>query len=189
MRYHLLAAAVVLAIPSVHAADDVTLPTLHVQADAPSRIDTRVTVDNTCVQNRTLGDMLDHVSGVQTSAFGPNAGAPVIRSLSGNRVQILEDGQSIQGMNALSGDINIPFDPLFVRSVTVNKSSDSVRYGGTAIGGSVNIDSGLISRRMEDKDQEMELVLRKGFNDADAQGFRMNFNNQRNLSTNLQVTS
>jgi len=36
----------------------------------------------------------------------------VIRSLGGSRVQILEDGQSILGMHALSGDINIPFDPL-----------------------------------------------------------------------------
>jgi len=103
-------------------------------------------------------------------------------------VQILQDGQSILGMNAISGDINIPFDPLFVRSVTVNKSSDTVRYGGNAIGGSVDIDSGLIPRSMEDKDQSMELVLRKGFNAADARGFRMNFNNQRNLSTNLQVS-
>ena len=115
-------------------------------------------------------------------------GAPVIRSLSGNRVQILQDGQSILGMNAISGDINIPFDPLFVRSVIVNKSSDTVRYGGNAIGGSVEIDSGLIPRSLEDTEQSMELVLRKGFNAADAQGFRMNFNNQRNLSTNLQVS-
>ncbi|OWR27951.1 TonB-dependent receptor, partial [Stenotrophomonas pavanii] len=161
---------------------------LQVQAAPPSRIDSRVTVDNPQAQNRTLGGLLEHVSGVQNSAFGPNAGAPVIRSLSGNRVQILQDGQSILGMNAISGDINIPFDPLFVRSVTVNKSSDTVRYGGNAIGGSVDIDSGLIPRSMEDKDQSMELVLRKGFNAADARGFRMNFNNQRNLSTNLQVS-
>ncbi|WP_415846861.1 TonB-dependent receptor, partial [Stenotrophomonas pavanii] len=162
--------------------------TLQVQAAPPSRIDSRVTVDSPQAQNRTLGGLLEHVSGVQNSAFGPNAGAPVIRSLSGNRVQILQDGQSILGMNAISGDINIPFDPLFVRSVTVNKSSDTVRYGGNAIGGSVDIDSGLIPRSMEDKDQSMELVLRKGFNAADAHGFRMNFNNQRNLSTNLQVS-
>ncbi|KRG81708.1 TonB-dependent receptor, partial [Stenotrophomonas pavanii] len=161
---------------------------LQVQAAPPSRIDSRVTVDSPQAQNRTLGGLLEHVSGVQNSAFGPNAGAPVIRSLSGNRVQILQDGQSILGMNAISGDINIPFDPLFVRSVTVNKSSDTVRYGGNAIGGSVDIDSGLIPRSMEDKDQSMELVLRKGFNAADAHGFRMNFNNQRNLSTNLQVS-
>lgn len=188
MRRHLLATALLFAVHSAQAADEPTLPTLQVQASQPSRIDSRVTVDNPQAQNRTLGGLLEHVSGVQNSAFGPNAGAPVIRSLSGNRVQILQDGQSILGMNAISGDINIPFDPLFVRSVTVNKSSDTVRYGGNAIGGSVEIDSGLISRSMEDKDQSMELVLRKGFNAADAQGFHMNFNNQRNFSTNLQVS-
>ena len=188
MRRHLLAAAILFVVHNAQAADEPTLPTLQVQASQPSRIDSRVTVDNPQAQNRTLGGLLEHVSGVQSSAFGPNAGAPVIRSLSGNRVQILQDGQSILGMNAISGDINIPFDPLFVRSVTVNKSSDTVRYGGNAIGGSVEIDSGLISRSMEDKDQSMELVLRKGFNAADAQGFRMNFNNQRNISTNLQVS-
>ena len=188
MRRHLLASAILFAVHTAHAADAPTLPTLQVQAAPPSRIDSRVTVDHPQAQNRTLGGLLEHVSGVQNSAFGPNAGAPVIRSLSGNRVQILQDGQSILGMNAISGDINIPFDPLFVRSVTVNKSSDTVRYGGNAIGGSVEIDSGLIPRSTEDKDQSMELVLRKGFNAADAQGFRMNFNNQRNLSTNLQVS-
>ncbi|WP_295558132.1 TonB-dependent receptor domain-containing protein [uncultured Stenotrophomonas sp.] len=185
---HLLVTAILLVVHSAHAADERTLPTLQVQASQPSRFDSRVTVDNRQAQNRTLGGLLEHVSGVQSSAFGPNAGAPVIRSLSGNRVQILQDGQSILGMNAISGNINVPFDPLFVRSVTVNKSSDTVRYGGNAIGGSVEIDSGLISRSMEDKDQSIELVLRKGFNAADAQGFRMNFNNQRNLSTNLQVS-
>lgn len=188
MRRHLLAAAILFVVHNAHATDDPTLPAVQVEASKPSRIDSIVTVEASQAQNRTLGGMLEHVSGVQNSAFGPNAGAPVIRSLSGNRVQILEDGQSILGMNAFSGDINIPFDPLFVRSVTVNKSSDTVRYGGNAIGGSVDIDSGLISRTMEDKDQSMELVLRKGFNAADAQGFRMNFNNQRNVSTNLQVS-
>lgn len=188
MRRHVLTAAVLFSIQHAHAADDVTLPTVRVQAEAPSRVDSVVEVENIQARNRTLGGMLDRVSGVQNTAFGPNAGAPVIRSLSGSRVQILEDGQSILGMNALSGDINIPFDPLFVRNVTVNKSSDSVRHGGNAIGGSVDVDSGIISREMEAKDQEIELVLRQGFNDADAQGLRMNFNNQKNISTNLQMS-
>lgn len=188
MRQHVLAAAVLLVVQSAYAADDTTLPTIKVRADKASRIDSIVVVENSQTQNRTLGGMLEHVPGVQNSAFGPNAGAPVIRSLSGNRVQVLEDGQSILGMNALSGDIAIPFDPLFVRSISVNKSSDSVRHGGNAIGGSVDVDSGIISTKMEDKDQEMELVLRQGFNAADAQGFRMNFNNQRNISTNLQMS-
>ncbi|MNM52487.1 putative TonB-dependent receptor precursor [compost metagenome] len=188
MRQHLLAAAVLLSVQNVHAADDTTLPTVKVRADKASKIDSIVIVGNAQAQNRTLGGMLERVPGVQSSAFGPNAGAPVIRSLTGNRVQVLEDGQSIQGLNALSGDIAIPFDPLFVRSVSVNKSSDTVRHGGNAIGGSVDVDSGILSRKMEDTDQEMELVLRQGINAADAQGFRMNFNNQRNISTNLQIS-
>lgn len=123
MRRHLLAAAILFVVHNTHASDDPTLPAVQVEASKPSRIDSIVTVEASQAQNRTLGGMLEHVSGVQNSAFGPNAGAPVIRSLSGNRVQILEDGQSILGMNAFSGDINIPFDPLFVRSITVNKSS------------------------------------------------------------------
>lgn len=188
MRQHLLAAAVLLSVQNVHAADNTTLPTIKVRADKASRIDSIVVVENVQAQNRTLGGMLEHVPGVQSSAFGPNAGAPVIRSLTGNRVEVLEDGQSILGLNALSGDVAIPFDPLFVRSVSVNKSSDTVRHGGNAIGGSVDVDSGIISRKMENTEQEMELVLRQGINAADAQGFRMNFNNQQNISTNLQMS-
>ncbi|MFP3386257.1 TonB-dependent receptor plug domain-containing protein, partial [Tritonibacter sp. SIMBA_163] len=89
-------------VHNAHATDDPTLPAVQVEASKPSRIDSIVTVEASQAQNRTLGGMLEHVSGVQNSAFGPNAGAPVIRSLSGNRVQILEDGQSILGMNAFS---------------------------------------------------------------------------------------
>ncbi|WP_426070907.1 TonB-dependent receptor [Janthinobacterium sp. DSP2-3-3] len=188
MHYHVFAAAMLATAPLAYATDDITLRTIKVRADRPSTIDSVVLVENVQAQNRTLGGMLEHVSGVQSSAFGPNAGAPVIRSLSGNRVQILEDGQSILGMNALSGDINIPFDPLFVRSVTVNKSSDSVRFGGNAIGGSVDVDSGIISRKMEAREKDLEFILRKGFNDANAQGLRMNFNDQQHFSTNLQMS-
>ena len=188
MRLHVLAAAILSTFQYAYASEDITLQTINIQAERPSTIDHVVVVENEQAPNRTLGGMLEQVSGVQSSAFGPNAGAPVIRSLSGSRVQILEDGQSILGMNALSGDINIPFDPLFARSVTVNKSSDSVRFGGNAIGGSVDVDSGLVSRKMEDKEKEVELVLRKGFNDADAQGLRLNFNDQKHFSTNVQLS-
>ena len=73
MRRHLLATAILFAVHSAQAADEPTLPTLQVQASQPSRIDSRVTVDNPQAQNRTLGGLLEHVSGVQNSAFGPNA--------------------------------------------------------------------------------------------------------------------
>lgn len=189
--HRLLAAAVLSTLNLAHAAegDNARLPAVTIHGDRPAAIDDTVVVDNVGPQKNTLGAMLEGVSGVQNSAFGPNAGAPVIRSLSGSRVQLLEDGQSIMGMNALSGDINVAFDPLFVRSVTVHKASDSVRYGGNAIGGSVDVDSGLLSRKMEAQDHELELVLRQGFNDSNARGLRLNFNDQQRFSTNIQLSS
>ncbi|MBJ9984785.1 TonB-dependent receptor [Acinetobacter sp. S40] len=193
MFYRFITLSFLASIHSSHAADDLSeltnLPIIHSEAEHSSTVDSIAVVKNTQAQNKTLGDMLKQISGVQSSSFGPNAGAPVIRSLTGSRVQILEDGQSILGMNALSGDINIPFDPLFIRSVTVNKSSDSVRYGGHGIGGSVDVDTGTISRKMEDKSHEIEITARKGFNDVDARGIRLNVNNQSNLSTNLLFSS
>lgn len=38
----------------------------------------------------TLGDALKYLSGVQSRAFGPHAGTPVISSLSGHRVGVME---------------------------------------------------------------------------------------------------
>ncbi|HFF4903299.1 Plug domain-containing protein, partial [Acinetobacter baumannii] len=97
--------------------------------------------------SNTIGDALKNITGIQSTSFGPNAGAPVIRSLSGNRVGVIENGEFINGMNAFSGNINIPFDPIFIEKVIVNKNTDNIRYGGNAIGGSVQIESGLIPKK------------------------------------------
>lgn len=136
----------------------------------------------------TLGDALKHLSGVQSSAFGPHAGTPVIRSLSGHRVGVMENGLSIQGLNTMSGDIAIPFDSLFSQNITVNKWSDVVRHGGQAIGGSVDIDTGLIPKEIANKLDYMEVVLRKGFNQFDAKDMRIELNNQKNWATTLQFS-
>lgn len=63
-----------------------------------------------------------------------------------------------------------------------------MRYGGQAIGGSVNIDDGLIPREIAEKSHDMEVVLRKGFNHFDAKGMRIQLNNQNNWATTLQFS-
>nr|WP_277603255.1 TonB-dependent receptor [Acinetobacter sp. ANC 3882] len=188
VRYKALALAILFINQQASANEQdspVILPNISLKAETDLSIGNNIVLKNRKAENQTLGDALKHVSGVQSSAFGPNSGAPVIRSLSGNRVQILEDGLSAYGMNAVSGNINIPFDPLFNQSIQVNKSSDSVRYGGNAIGGSVNIENDLISKEMPKKDHNLELAVRKGWNNADAHGFKLNLNNQSNFSTNF----
>src|SRR5262245_48221376 len=42
----------------------------------------------------SIGETLSHELGVSSSYFGPSASRPVIRGLSGDRVQMLEDGLS-----------------------------------------------------------------------------------------------
>ncbi|WP_332604816.1 TonB-dependent receptor [Acinetobacter sp. ESBL14] len=188
MRYKALAIAILFIHHQASANEQdspVILPNISLKAETDLSIGNNIVVENRNTQNQTLGDALKQVSGVQSSSFGPNAGAPVIRSLSGNRVQILEDGLAIYGMNAVSGNIAIPFDPLFNQSIQVNKSSDSVRYGGNAIGGSVNVENGLISKEIPKKDHNLELAVRKGWNSTDAHGFKLNLNNQSNFSTNF----
>lgn len=146
-------------IYSVYVVEDIMLVMVCVNVDGLLCIDSIVVVQNCQVQNWMFGILFEYVFGVQSSVFGLNVGVLVICSLSGNWVQILEDGQFIFGLNVLSGDINIFFDLLFVCSVMVNKLLDIVCYGGNVLGGSVNIDFGLIFWMMEDQDQVMELVL------------------------------
>lgn len=136
----------------------------------------------------TLGDAIKHVSGVQSSSFGPNSGAPVIRSLQGHRVGVFENGTSIQGINSISGNVNIPFDPIFTESIKINKSNNSVRYGDQSLGGSVEVDSGLIPNKLNEKSREIDLVYKNGWNSFDAKGLKLQLNNQKNLATNIQFS-
>lgn len=189
MKYTALMMLIWIAIQQTKAeVSPVRLDTLSFQVSSSD--EALVTVDKERVKTaNTIGDAIKHISGVQSTSFGPNSGAPVIRSLTGNRVGILENGQSINGMNAISGDINIPFDPLFTNSITVNKWTDTVRHGGSAIGGSIDIDTGIISKKLEGKSHNLDVVFKKGFNDANAQGIRLNINNQRNITANLQFST
>lgn len=189
MKYSSLMTLILVVIQQAQAEENITtLDPLILQADHSEENIT--VVDKERIESaNTLGEALKHISGVQSTSFGPNSGAPVIRSLTGNRVGILENGQSINGMNAISGDINIPFDPLFTKNITVHKGTNSVRYGGNSIGGSIDIDTGIISKELEDKSRNLDIVYKKGFNDFDAQGIRLNLNNQKNLSTNIQFST
>lgn len=187
MRFTVLGLAIFYMMHSSHAAQAETSLLETIQLAQQENSDEVISRKEIQTAN-TLGDALKHLSGVQSSAFGPHAGAPVIRSLSGHRVGVMENGLSIQGLNAISGDIAIPFDSLFSQAVTVNKWSDAVRYGGQAIGGSVNIDDGLIPREIAEKSHDMEVVLRKGFNHFDAKGMRIQLNNQNNLAATLQFS-
>ncbi|MGA0607549.1 TonB-dependent receptor [Phenylobacterium sp. VNQ135] len=86
-----------------------------------------------------LGDVLAGVAGVRSSAFGPGASRPVIRGLSGPRVLVLSNGLGQVDASALSPDHAVATDPQEAERIEVLRGPSALAYGGSAIGGVVNI--------------------------------------------------
>lgn len=86
-----------------------------------------------------LGDMLNGLPGVRTTSFGPGASRPVIRGLAGPRVQVLTNGVGLIDASALSPDHQVASDPAEAERIEVLRGPSALRYGGSAIGGVVNI--------------------------------------------------
>lgn len=87
----------------------------------------------------SLGETLSGLPGVSSSYFGPNASRPVIRGLDGHRVRILNNGGATTDASALSPDHAVPVEVLAVDRIEVLRGPAALLYGGSAIGGVVNV--------------------------------------------------
>lgn len=123
------------------------------------------------IQSNTLGETLSKIPGIQNSGYGPNSGAPVIRSLSGNRVKILENGMAVNDLSGISPDFNTDIEMNSVQNITVYKNSASVLYGGKAIGGAVDIETDYIARQLPEKKINFKGLLEGGSNSGQKQAF------------------
>lgn len=90
-------------------------------------------------QGSTLGETLDKLPGVSSTYFGPNASRPVIRGLDADRIKILQNGGSTVDASSLSYDHAVPVDPLVAERIEVVRGPAALMYGGSAIGGVVNV--------------------------------------------------
>jgi len=87
----------------------------------------------------TLGETLNNQLGVNSSSFGPGVGVPVIRGLSGSRVEILQNSTTVQDASDTSSDHAVASEPLLAERIEVVRGSAILRYGNGAIGGVVNV--------------------------------------------------
>ena len=87
----------------------------------------------------TLGEMLDGTPGVSSSYFGPNASRPIIRGLDGDRVRILQNSGASVDASGLSNDHAVPSDPISMERIEVLRGPGALMYGGSAVGGVVNV--------------------------------------------------
>lgn len=87
----------------------------------------------------TLGDLVSGMPGVRSSSFAPGASRPVIRGLAGPRVQVLVNGLGAIDASQVSADHQVAADPGEASRIEILRGPSTLAYGGSAIGGVVNI--------------------------------------------------
>lgn len=87
----------------------------------------------------TLGDLVNGLPGVRSTNFAPGASRPVIRGLSGPRVQVLTNGLGMIDASSVSPDHQVAVDPAEARRIEIVRGPSTLVFGGSAIGGVVNI--------------------------------------------------
>lgn len=94
----------------------------------------------------TLGETLDGTPGISSTYFGPNASRPIIRGLDGDRIRILNNGGAVVDASSLSYDHAVTVDPLSIERIEVLRGPGALQYGGSAVGGVVNVIDNRIPR-------------------------------------------
>jgi len=96
----------------------------------------------------TLGEAIGDELGIANSSFGPGVGLPVIRGLSGSRVRVLSNGGASQDASSFSPDHATSVESMLADEVRILRGPSTVRYGGGAIGGAIDVMDNRIPRRM-----------------------------------------
>ncbi len=90
-------------------------------------------------QSSTLGQTLNGLPGIGSTDFGPNSSRPTIRGLDGDRVRVMSNGGASLDAATLSYDHAVAIEPLLVEQIEVVRGPAALQYGGSAIGGAVNV--------------------------------------------------
>jgi iron complex outermembrane receptor protein len=91
------------------------------------------------LRRSTLGETLNELPGVSSTYFGPNSSRPVIRGLDSDRIRILQNGSGMLDASSLSYDHAVAVDPLIMERAEVVRGPAALLYGGSAVGGVVNV--------------------------------------------------
>lgn len=121
----------------------------------------------------SLGQTVEKISGVHNNSFGPNNGLPQIRSLTGSRVYLMQNGLGISDMAGISGNLPSAVEPFLADKITVQKSSAAVLYGGHAVGGAVQVETGQIPQQLPEKNFGGKGEISGGYNTPTTQLFSL----------------
>ena len=106
--------------------------------ESPNQVDVIDNADKALKATASLGGILEEFSGVNNIATGSQAGKPVIRGMSGERVKVLSNGATTDSQTyGIRHVLNT--DPFIADSIEVVRGAQGVLYGSDALGGVVNI--------------------------------------------------
>ncbi|MCH8170664.1 MAG: TonB-dependent receptor [Bacteroidetes bacterium] len=95
-------------------------------------------------RSSSVAEMLNFQPGIAMRSYGIAPSRPVIRGLSNNRVLILEDGLRMGDLSNSSSDHAMSVDGSGPEKIEIVRGPSSLLYGSNAIGGVVNVITGLI---------------------------------------------
>ena len=152
-----------------------TLPEIVVSADPLGDVDAHIVqpldvlTDEELLRRdvRSIGETVSQELGVSSSDFGPSVGRPVIRGLTGSRVQVLEDGIGTMDVSTISADHAVAVESIFAEQVELFRGPATLLYGSGASGGLVNI----VNNRILDTVPETFAGQLYGHYDSVADGF------------------
>jgi len=99
----------------------------------------------------TLGATLQDELGVANASFGPGVGLPQIRGQGGARTRVLQGGLGSHDASAISADHAVMAEPAMAERITVHRGPAAILYGGSAIGGAVQIEDLRIPEQLPDQ--------------------------------------
>src|SRR5690606_16928305 len=108
----------------------------------------------------TLGETLGGLPGIAADTFGGGASRPVIRGQAAPRVAVVSDGAELMDASGVSPDHAVTIEPLLARRIEVLRGPATLRYGGGAIGGVVNVLDDKVPRHVPEDGFEGEAELR-----------------------------
>ncbi len=86
-----------------------------------------------------LGKTIQQEMGVNNASFGAGVGQPVIRGQTGPRVRVMQDQTGAADAAYVSPDHRNTVETLLADKIEIMRGPATMMYGGTAIGGAVNV--------------------------------------------------
>lgn len=174
----LVATAIAQTTPSVPVEDPVHLDEFEVSTHPYARSQSEIAQPTTVLggesldlrQALNLGDLVSQEPGVSSTYFGPGAGRPVIRGMSGPRVAVLQNGSDVIDASTISPDHAVSLDPLLIERVEITRGPAALLQGGSAIGGAVNVITHRIHTALPDEGVHGRVEGRVGSVDNEVSG-------------------